>query len=520
MKSIKKIYSNLNFADPKTGEPNPMTIYVKNGFIEKVTDEKLDIGIDYIDCNNSFVLPGFTDGHGHMTHLGKTQYEVDLSNCKSESDVIFDIEKFHKENSNLDWIIGGGWNQENWDKKILPNNYKLSKKFPAIPVVMIRVDGHAMWANKKAIEIAGINGETINPEGGEILKENNEPTGILIDKAQSYMKDVMPKENLNDVKKWILEAQSICLSKGLTEVHDAGISSIQYKSYLSLIKEDKLKIRIYGMANQEFFEDGVGITSERLFELRSVKLVSDGALGSRGAALIEKYSDDDSNGILILDKLKMHDLFKKAFEQNFQVCIHAIGDHANKELLDSFESVLDMGIELNNHRTRIEHAQIIKKEDIKRISNLKIIASVQPVHCISDMFMAEFRLGDRIKDSYLWKTLLDNQIKIMGGSDFPVEDSSPLIGIHAAVNRNKINFVPENGWEAKEKLTVYESVKMFTEDTAFGSFKENLKGKIAVGYMADFTLLDRNIYKINTDEILASKIVGTIVDGEMVYKNF
>jgi predicted amidohydrolase YtcJ len=169
MKSIKKIYSNLNFADPKTGEPNPMTIYVKNGFIEKVTDEKLDIGIDYIDCNNSFVLPGFTDGHGHMTHLGKTQYEVDLSNCKSESDVIFDIEKFHKENSNLDWIIGGGWNQENWDKKILPNNYKLSKKFPAIPVVMIRVDGHAMWANKKAIEIAGINGETINPDGGEIL---------------------------------------------------------------------------------------------------------------------------------------------------------------------------------------------------------------------------------------------------------------------------------------------------------------------------------------------------------------
>ena len=520
MKPIEKIYSNLNFPDPNTGESNPMTIYVKDGFIEKVTEEKLDVDVDYIDCHNSFIFPGFTDGHGHMTHLGKTQYEVDLSNCKSENDAILTIEKFYKENRNLEWIIGGGWNQEDWDKNKLPNNYKLSKKFSAIPVIMTRIDGHAMWVNKKAMGMAGINDETPNPEGGEILKENNEVTGILIDKAQSYMKDVMPKENLEDVKKWILEAQNICLSKGLTEVHDAGISSVQYESYLSLIKEGNLKIRVYGMANQEFFEEGVGITSEGLFELRSVKLVSDGALGSRGAALIEKYSDDDSNGILILDKLKMNELFKKAFNQNFQVCIHAIGDNANKELLDSFETIINEDIDLNNHRTRIEHAQIIKKEDIKRISNLNIIASVQPVHCISDMFMAELRLGDRTKDSYLWKTLLDNQIEIMGGSDFPVEDSSPLVGIHAAVNRQKINFIPENGWEPKEKLTIYESVKMFTEDPAFGSFKENLKGKIAAGYMADFTLLDRNIYKINTDEILESKIVGTIVDGEMVYKDF
>jgi len=515
-----KVYSNLNFVNNNDGQAKKITIYVKNGIIDEISYNPPENGVEFIDCNNAFLIPGFVDGHGHMTHLGKNRFEVDLSSCKSEEDAIDKIDEFYKQNKSLKCILGGGWNQENWKPKSLPNNKKLSLKFPDIPVIMTRVDAHAVWVNKKGMELAKIDTNTSPPDGGEILIDDNQVTGILVDKAQSLIKNIIPNETIEDVKNWILEAQKICLSQGITEIHDAGINNIQYQAYLSLVKEDKLKIRVYAMANQELFEKGVNITNKNLFELRSVKLVSDGALGSRGAALIENYSDYETKGILILDRNKLKNLLKKAFDQNFQVCVHAIGDKANRELINAVEDVKESKSLPSDHRTRIEHAQIIKKDDLKRIFNNNIIASIQPVHCISDMYMAEDRLGSRIDDAYLWATLLDNKIKIMGGSDFPVEDCSPLIGIHAAVNRQKINYLPVDGWKPKEKLNIKEAVNMFTKHTAFGSFKENIKGEVLEGYMADFTLIDQNIFNLDHSKILNIKIMGTVVDGDLVYSTF
>ena len=520
MKTNIKVYSNLNLINHDNGQAKQITIYVKNGVIDKISYIPPENGIDFIDCNNAFLIPGFVDGHGHMTHLGKTQFEVDLSTCDSEEDAIDKIDEFYKQNKSLKCILGGGWNQENWDTKSLPNNKKLSSKFPDIPVIMTRVDAHAVWVNKKGIELAGIDTNTISPDGGEILIDNNEVSGILVDKAQSLIKNVIPNETIEDVKNWIIEAQKICLSQGITEIHDAGINDIQYRAYLSLVKENKLKIRVYAMANQELFEKGVNIIDKHLFELRSVKLVSDGALGSRGAALIENYSDYDTKGILILDRSKLKNLLKKAFNKNFQVCVHAIGDKANRELINAVEDVRESKSLPSDHRTRIEHAQIIKKNDLKRIFKNNVIASIQPVHCISDMYMAEDRLGPRIEDAYLWDTLLQNKIKIMGGSDFPVEDCSPLIGIHAAVNRQKINYIPVNGWNSKEKLNIKEAVNMFTKYAAYGSFKENIKGEISEGYIADFTLIDQNIFDLDPSKILNIEILGTVVDGNLVYSTF
>tara|TARA_B100000686_G_scaffold190593_1_gene197261 strand:- start:2179 stop:3741 length:1563 start_codon:yes stop_codon:yes gene_type:complete len=520
MSSNTKIYSNLRIYDHNTNLPIKKTIYVEDGLISKISDEVLFQDQYVIDCNNSFLIPGFVDGHGHVAHMGKTQFEVDLSECNSEEDAIQKIYEFYDNNKSLKIIFGSGWNQEDWDAKTLPNNEKLSLKFPNIPVIMARVDAHALWVNKKTLEEAGINTDTPSPDGGDILIEDGKLTGILVDKAQRLVNKIIPSETLEDVKKWILKAQEICLSNGITEVHDAGISLIQYNAYLSLLKENKLKMRIYAMANQELFEKGISKQQKDLFELRSIKLVSDGALGSRGAALIEKYSDYDTKGILILDKSKLKNLFVKAFNEDFQVCIHAIGDKANKEVLEALETKEVIDVIPDDHRTRIEHAQIIKEDDIKKFFNNKVIASIQPVHCISDMYMAEVRLGSRVNDSYLWRSLLENKIKLMGGSDFPVEDCSPIIGIHAAVNRQKLNFLPTNGWQLKEKVNIKEAVDMFTKDAAYGSFKENMKGEIKKGFVADFTLLDQNIFEIDSTEILNTKILGTVVKGDLMYKNF
>jgi len=518
----KFLYSNINIFDIDKFEFYETNILIEDGVVSDIGrsinyDKKTEI----IDLKDFHMLPGLVDSHGHMTHLGKNQYEVDLRDCKSEFDVVNKIKTFLDLNKNLSWVNGGGWNQEKFDIKLLPDNKYLSMNFPDIPVTLSRIDGHAIWCNKKALDMANIQEDTPVPDGGEILKKDGLLTGILVDKAQQLIRNIIPTESIDDVKKWILKAQEICLSKGLTEVHDAGISSIQFEAYKKLINEDKLKIRVYAMANQELFENNVSKYKSGLLELKSVKLVADGALGSNGAALIEKYQGLDTYGILILDKNKLQTLFSKAFEDDFQVCIHAIGDKANREVVLALREVLkNFHGHQFDHRTRIEHAQIIKEEDIKEISDLNVIASVQPMHCISDMYMAEERLGDRVKDSYLWKTLIDNNILLIGGSDFPVENPSPLMGIYAAVNRTKFNNSPSGGWQPKEKLNLKEALELYTKNTAYGSFKENVKGNIEIGKIADFTLIDRDISLLSVDDILKCKIVATIVNGEMVYKDF
>ena len=518
----KILYSNINICDIDKFESYETNLLIEDGVVSDIGRSiNYDKYTEVIDLRNFYMLPGLVDSHGHMTHLGKNQYEVDLRDCKSEYEVVNKIKNFLDLNNNLLWINGGGWNQENFDTKLLPDNKYLSINFPNIPVTLSRIDGHAIWCNKKALDMANIHEDTPVPDGGEILKKDGLLTGILVDKAQQLIRNIIPSESIEDVKKWILKAQEVCLSNGLTEVHDAGISSIQFDAYKELINDGKLKIRVYAMANQELFENNVSKYKSELFELRSVKLVADGALGSNGAALIDQYQNLDTYGILILDKNKLKTLFSQAFKEDFQVCIHAIGDKTNREIVRALREVLgNSDQDQFDHRTRIEHAQIIKEEDIKEISDLNIIASVQPMHCISDMDMAEERLGERIKDSYLWKTLIDNNILLIGGSDFPVEDSSPLMGIYAAVNRTKFNNIPYGGWQPKELLNLKEALEMYTKNTAYGSFKENLKGNIEIGHIADFTFIDRDISSLPNSDILKCKISATMVNGEMVYKDF
>ena len=298
----KIFYSNINFFDIDKFESYETNLLIEDGVVSDIGrninhDKKTEV----IDLSNFYMLPGLVDSHGHMAHLGKNQYEVDLRDCKSEFEVVNKIKTFLDLNKNLTWVNGGGWNQEKFDIKLLPDNKYLSMNFPDIPVSLSRIDGHAIWCNKKALDMANIQEDTPVPDGGEILKKDGLLTGILVDKAQQLIRNISPTESIDDVKKWILKAQEICLSKGLTEVHDAGISSIQFEAYKKLINENKLKIRVYAMANQELFENNVSKYKSELFELKSVKLVADGALGSNGAALIEKYQGLDTYGILILD---------------------------------------------------------------------------------------------------------------------------------------------------------------------------------------------------------------------------
>ena len=360
----KILYSNINIFDIDKFDSYETNLLIEDGVVSDIgRNINYDKKTEVIDLRNFYMLPGLVDSHGHMTHLGKNQYEVDLRDCKSEFEVVEKIKTFLDLNNNLSWVNGGGWNQEKFDIKLLPDNKYLSMNFPDIPVTLSRIDGHAIWCNKKALDMANIQEDTPVPDGGEILKKDGLLTGILVDKAQQLIWDIIPSESIDDVKKWILKAQEICLSKGLTEVHDAGISSIQFDAYKELINENKLKIRVYAMANQELFENNVSKYKSELFELKSVKLVADGALGSNGAALIDKYQGSDTYGILILDKNKLKTLFSKAFNNDFQVCIHAIGDKANREVVLALRETLENYNDYQfDHRTRIEHAQIIKKK--------------------------------------------------------------------------------------------------------------------------------------------------------------
>lgn len=483
-----------------------------------------------INGKGKTLLPGITDGHGHMLGLGFNLLNVDIRGIDSAKQSVQTVAKFAKNNPSLLWIKGRGWNQEIWSDGKYPTAKQLDEYISDRPVYLRRVDSHAVWLNSKAMALAGIDKNTLAPPGGEIVKdENGEPTGVLIDNAESLVTAIIPEPSRLEMAQALDMASKHLLSLGITSVHDAGIDKATYDLYRQQAQEQALKVRIYGMlaatdsALPQMLKTGYVRDDKDFLSIRSVKIYGDGALGSRGAALLAPYQDDhDNQGLLVTSKQALVPLFNLVLGHRFQINIHAIGDRANRIALDQFQRVYQQpGAELihgKELRHRIEHAQVVHPEDIPRFKTLDIIPSMQPTHATSDKDMAPKRVGEkRLAGAYAWQQFLQQGSRIVAGSDFPVELANPMFGLHAAVTRQDRNNQPAHGWRNHDSMSVQQAFKAFTLDAAYGAHQEHILGGLQAGKWADFILLDNDIFKMNKTEIWQTKVLATWVAGNPVY---
>lgn len=480
---------------------------------------------DTINGDGKVMLPGLIDAHGHLLGLGANLLEVNLRESTSASDAANSVAEYAFANAEQTWITGRGWNQELWSDRAFPTASDLDKVVADKPVVLTRVDGHAAWVNSKAMEIAGITKDTKSPAGGEIIKDDNgNPTGIFIDNASLLIEKHLPTAS-NAIYTQQLRAAGVhLLENGITAMHDAGISRDVYDFYLKGAVESSLPIRIYAMVSatdpelSTMLGNGPVRDDDDFLYIRSVKAYGDGALGSRGAALLAPYSDaPHQHGLLLTQPEDMTSLFTTVIGAGFQLNYHAIGDKANHVALNEFESTFKTlgGSELRN---RIEHAQVIAPSDLARFADLKVLPSMQPTHATSDKNMAEDRIGkERMKGAYAWKTLLNSGIALPLGSDFPVELANPFYGLHAAVTRQDRNNQPVKGWYAHEALTIEQAFKGFTLDAAYAGHMEDTLGTLTPGKWADFILVDQDIFTIDPKDIWKTKVHATFVAGEEAF---
>ncbi|MDN3596672.1 amidohydrolase [Zunongwangia endophytica] len=471
-----------------------------------------------VDAEGKAVYPGFIDAHAHFYRLGLQQQMVNLVGTKRFEDVVARIVEFQQKNGK-DFITGGGWDQNDWENKEFPTKDTLDRLFPDTPIAISRIDGHALLVNQAALDKAGITTETPF-EGGDIEQKNGELTGIIVDNPMQLIFDAQPKPGLEDMSKALMTAQKMCFEYGLTTVVDAGIDRPVIELMDSLQQHDNFKMRIYAMisnteANLDFFLDKEPYKSDRL-NVRSVKFYGDGALGSRGAALKEEYSDrHDHFGALLSPVEDFKDVAARVAKSKYQLNTHAIGDSANYVVLKTYDSLLKND---SDRRWRVEHAQIIDDEDFKYFSK-NIIPSVQPTHATSDMYWAEDRLGSaRLQEgAYAYKKLLNQSGIVALGTDFPVEQVSPFLTFYAAVTRKDTKNYPEGGFMMEEALSREETLKGMTIWAAYANFEENEKGSIEKGKFADFIILDKDIMEVEATEIPNLKVKGTYVGGEKVY---
>ncbi|QTH62818.1 amidohydrolase [Psychrosphaera ytuae] len=484
------------------------------------------------DGKGKTMLPGIIDGHGHMLGLGFNQLNVDVRDLKSAQETAKKVAQYAAKNPQVTWIKGRGWNQEIWPENKYPTAKQLDEYISDRPVYLSRVDGHAAWLNTKAMELAGITRNSISPEGGEIIKDKDgNPTGVLIDNAEVLVMEKIPAPSQAEMALALNTANDHLLSLGVTSMHDAGIDLDTYNLYRAKADSKELDVRIYGMLaatdpNLELMLKQGYISDENDFlSIRSVKIYGDGALGSRGAALLEPYHDDRHNqGLLVTSKEKLTPLFDTILAHRFQINIHAIGDRANRIALDEFERVFKKPestlINGDALRHRVEHAQVVHPEDIPRFKTLNIIPSMQPTHATSDKSMAPKRIGEaRLKGAYAWQSFLKQGSKIVAGSDFPVELANPFFGVHAAVARQDRDNQPQGGWIMEEAMTVKQALKAFTIDAAFGAHQETKIGGLQAGKWADFILLDQDIFAVQPKDLWKTRVLETWVAGKRVFKN-
>ena len=423
--------------------------------------------INIIDGQGKTLLPGLIDSHGHILNYGLSLLRADLVNSISEQDAVNRTFSYAKSNTELTWIQGRGWNQTQWPSNTFPSAKSLDVLFPNQPVWLKRIDGHAGWANSKAMAIAGINKATLSPEGGEIIKdENGLPTGVFIDNAMALIDNSIAPLSIKQQKQVLIKAMDSLASYGLTSVHDAGIDTDNLNAFKELSQENAMSIRVNAMlylpsANwQETLTKGQFRSKDDMFTFNSVKIQADGALGSRGAALIEDYSDHSGHkGLLLNTPKEFQQLVNTSMKLGFQVNSHAIGDNANKLVLDTYEAQIK-ATDTKALRHRVEHAQVLRLEDIPRFSELGVIAAMQATHATSDKNMAQDRIGpSRILGAYAWRKLLAANAIIAAGSDFPVESPNPFYGLHASITRQDHSNSPKDGWFADEKMTPLEAFR-------------------------------------------------------------
>ena len=484
---------------------------------------------EIIDLEGNYVYPGFVDSHAHLKGIGRRENSLNLQGTKSLKEMLTAVEIYSNGIEPGEWVVGRGWIEKVWPEKRFPTRYELDRFSSDKPVMLERADGHAVVVNSVALELAGISSESIDPHGGRIEKDiNGQPTGMLIDRATSLVEKLIPERTKQEDKRDLKAGIDRNVSLGWTQIQIAGGTFSDIKILEEIREEGNLLQRVYfavsaGKPAETLLNVGSTLDPTNMLTIRGIKLYADGALGSRGAALIEKYNDQETKGLVIFTKEETMPVLIEALSKGIQIQTHAIGDMGNRLTLDwyeeAFASVKEGERQIVDPRWRIEHSQIITKEDQARFKDMEIIASMQPSHAIGDLHFAPSRLGmDRVGNGYPWRNLIDLGVIIAGGSDAPVEIGDPLIEFYAAVARKDLDGFYSKGWHLEQAVTRKEALKMFTIWPAFAAFQEDIKGTIEVGKLADLTIFSKDIMQVPEKEILEAQVIKTIVNGKIVFE--
>ena len=480
-----------------------------------------------LDLAGATVIPGIIDAHTHLLSLGESLIKINLKDLPDEGAIVARVREEAATLPPGQWILGWGWDEGKWAANY-PTHAALSAATPDHPVFLVGLHSFAGWANAKALELAGITKETKDPPNGQILRDarGGTPTGILTNHAQELIRRHLPKLTPEQTKRAIELAAAECVRHGLTSVHEAQVSGSMIRAFRELVQEGRLPVRVSVMLDgadrsliDEWFARGPEIDPRHRLTIRSVKLFADGALGSRGAALLEPYSDEPgSRGLFTTPGDVVHDVTRRALVRGFQVSTHAIGDAANRQVLDAYERAL-RETQQKNARLRVEHAQVVAPADLPRFAQLGVIASMQPTHCTSDMPWAEKRVGPvRIRGAYAWRTIRKTGAHLPLSSDFPGETLNPFHGIYAAITRQSPDGIPEGGWYPEERLTLDEALRGYTQEAAYAEFEERDKGSLETGKLADFLVLSADITKLSPRELLELRALRTYVGGKLVFQ--
>lgn len=537
-KKAEIIFKNGNIYTVNEKQPRAAAIAVTGGkiiFVGSNEDAAKYEGnaTRIIDLKGNTVVPGLTDSHYHLMGVGEREMNLNLEGANTLEEFLARVKERVDRARPGEWVTGRGWIETFWKPPVFPTRWDLDKISPNNPVVLTRADGHASVANSAALKIAGVDKNTPNPFGGEVLKDpkTGEPTGMLIDAAQGLVRRHIPRAGEQQAEQALLLGVKRSLELGWCEVQIPGNSYKEIELIKKLFSEGKIKIRIYDAvsgpgpdANRLLQEGPVIGAFDNHFTVRAIKAYMDGALGSRGAALLEPYSDaPNTSGFFTTKPEDLLPMFIEALRKGIQIETHAIGDRGNRTILDlyekAFNAVPPSERKVREPRWRVEHAQIVNPTDISRFARLGVIPSMQPSHAISDLHFAPARLGlARLKGAYAWQSFIKSGSIVPGGSDAPVERGEPMIEFYAAVARKDIRGFSGEGWHPEEAVTREQALKMFTIWAARAAFEENIKGSIEVGKLADFTVLSADIMKIPEAEILKTRCVMTVIGGEIVFQ--